>query len=90
MSTSSSNTESMLFVAKWAPLSYMMVKELPAGSLVRIVDVETEPVLADMHEIYSIPTFLVKRGDEEVFRVTGSFSFNDLSRHISVQGVNYV
>ena len=78
--------ETYLFVAKWAPLSYMIAKEMPADSVVKIIDVEVDPVLADMNEVYSIPTFLVKKGEDEIFRVFGSFSLADLSRYITTRG----
>ena len=78
--------ETYLFIAKWAPLSYMIAKELPADSVVKIIDVESDPVLADINEVYSIPTFLVKKGVDELFRASGSFSLSDLSRYISTGG----
>ena len=62
----------------------MLAKDFVHDNFVKIVDVEAEPVLADSNDIITIPTLIVKRGDEELYRRTGAFSYHEVIEQISL------
>ena len=69
------------FYAAWCPLCQNEFKELEKGKLeVVLINTEEESALADLYTVESIPTFILLRKGEALWRQSGEMNLDRLRK----------